>query len=127
MTSLERPTRNELKASFSVSPRSPEGKAGELVHLIDVMTTNKTDFFREPDHFEYLVQRALPDLASRMGGARRSLLWSAGCSTGEEPYTLAMVLSEYSAQCPGFRFGVLATDISTAVLAKAANGIFKSA
>jgi chemotaxis protein methyltransferase CheR len=104
----------------------PEGKAGELVHLIDVMTTNKTDFFREPDHFEYLVQRALPDLASRMGGARRSLLWSAGCSTGEEPYTLAMVLSEYSTQCPGFRFGVLATDISTAVLAKAANGIFKS-
>jgi chemotaxis protein methyltransferase CheR len=104
----------------------PEGKAAELVHLIDVITTNKTDFFREPDHFEYLVEKALPELASRLGRTRRSLVWSAGCSTGEEPYTLAMVLSEYAAQCPGFRFGVLATDISTAVLAKAANGIFKS-
>jgi chemotaxis protein methyltransferase CheR len=104
----------------------PEEMTAELVHLIDVITTNKTDFFREPDHFEYLVQKALPELAARMGGARRSLIWSAGCSTGEEPYTLAMVLSEYAAQCPGFRFGVLATDICTDVLAKAESGIFKA-
>jgi chemotaxis protein methyltransferase CheR len=105
---------------------SPQGKEAELVHLIDVITTNKTDFFREAGHFDYLVSKALPDLAARRGSARKSLVWSAGCSTGEEPYTLAMVLSEYSQECPGFRFSVLATDISTSVLAKAALGIFKS-
>ena len=105
---------------------APEGKGTELVHLIDVITTNKTDFFREAEHFDYLVSKALPDLAERKGASRKSLIWSAGCSTGEEPYTLAMVLSEYSRGCPGFRFSVLATDICTAVLAKAATGIFKS-
>src|SRR5579862_2997356 len=103
-----------------------EGKDQELVDLIDVITTNKTDFFRESAHFDYLVAKALPDLAARKGACRKSLIWSAGCSTGEEPYTLAMVLSEYSEQWPGFGFRVLATDISTAVLTKAAMGIFKS-
>ena len=103
-----------------------EGKENELVHLIDVITTNKTDFFREARHFDYLVSNALPDLAARKGANRKSLVWSAGCSTGEEPYTLAMVLSEYSEACPGFGFRVLATDISTAVLTKAAMGIFKA-
>jgi chemotaxis protein methyltransferase CheR len=103
-----------------------EGKENELVHLIDVITTNKTDFFREAGHFDFLVSNALPDLAARKGANRKSLVWSAGCSTGEEPYTLAMVLSEYSEACPGFGFRVLATDISTAVLTKAAMGIFKS-
>jgi chemotaxis protein methyltransferase CheR len=105
---------------------APEGRKTELVHLIDVITTNKTDFFREAGHFDYLVSKALPDLAERNGAARKSLVWSAGCSTGEEPYTLAMVLNEYSQSCPGFRFRVLATDICTTVLAKAAMGIFKS-
>ena len=98
---------------------TPQGREAELVHLIDVVTTNKTDFFREAGHFDYLVSQALPDLAARLGASRKSLIWSAGCSTGEEPYTLAMVLSEYAQARPGFRFGVLATDICTAVLAKA--------
>ena len=101
-------------------------ETSELVHLIDVVTTNKTDFFREAGHFDYLVSKALPDLAARKGASRKSLVWSAGCSTGEEPYTLAMVLSEYAQDRPGFRFSVLATDICTAVLDKAAMGIFKS-
>ncbi len=105
---------------------SPAGIEDELVHLIDAVTTNKTDFFREAGHFEYLVSRALPDLCARNGTARKYFAWSAGCSTGEEPYTLAMVLSEYSQQVPAFRFSLLATDICTEVLAKAAAGIFKS-
>lgn len=105
---------------------APDGKERELVHLIDAVTTNKTDFFREPGHFDYLVSKALPDLAAHHGASRKSLVWSAGCSTGEEPYTLAMVLSEYAQTCPGFRFGVLATDICTSVLAKARMGIYKS-
>ena len=99
----------------------------EIVHLIDVVTTNKTDFFREPEHFDFLVQQALPDLVARNESGRPLLFWSAGCSTGEEPYTLAMVLSEYGQNRPGFRFRVLATDISTQVLAKANRGIFNEA
>jgi chemotaxis protein methyltransferase CheR len=103
-----------------------EGREKELLHLIDAVTTNKTDFFREAGHFDYLVSKALPDLAGRYGERRKSLVWSAGCSTGEEPYTLAMVLSEYAQAHGGFHFSVLATDISTAVLEKARMGIFKS-
>jgi chemotaxis protein methyltransferase CheR len=105
---------------------APNSGGEELVHLIDAVTTNKTDFFREPDHFEYLASKALPDLDARNGAGRKSLIWSAGCSTGEEPYTLAMVLSEYAELRPAFRFGVFATDISTAVLDRARTGIFKS-
>jgi chemotaxis protein methyltransferase CheR len=105
---------------------APGGRANDLVQLIDAVTTNKTDFFREAGHFDYLVSKALPDLAARNGANRKSLVWSAGCSTGEEPYTLAMVLSEYAPTCPGFRFGVLATDICTEVLSRARMGIYKS-
>ncbi len=101
-------------------------RGDEIVHLIDVVTTNKTDFFREAGHFDYLVSKALPDLAARSGAHSTLLVWSAGCSTGEEPYTIAMVLSEHAANSPGFRFSVLASDISTEVLAKAQMGIFKA-
>ena len=100
--------------------------AGETVHLIDAVTTNKTDFFREKTHFDFLAAKALPDLMARNESQRELLVWSAGCSTGEEPYTLAMVLNEYKQSHPGFRFRVLATDICTKVLAKAKLGVFNS-
>lgn len=96
----------------------------EIVQLIDVVTTNKTDFFREPVHFQFLVEKALPDLLARNRMETAFLVWSAGCSTGEEPFTLAMVLNEYGHSHPGFRFKVLATDISTAALAKAKTGVY---
>jgi len=105
---------------------SPQGQGDELVHLIDVVTTNKTDFFREPGHFEYLVKKALPEIASREGNTRPVSIWSAGCSTGEEPYTLAMVLEEYALTHPGFRFKLMATDICTTVLAKAKLAVYTS-
>lgn len=108
---------------------SPQGIENELVHMIDVVTTNKTDFFREPGHFDYLAQKALPELIAVHGaGIRKELMvWSAGCSTGEEPYTLAIVLSEFAERCPGFKFRylILATDISTEVLEKAKHGIYE--
>ena len=99
--------------------------AEEMVQLIDAVTTNKTDFFREKPHFDLLVSQVLPELAAR-GKNRELLIWSAGCSTGEEPYTLAIVLTEYARAHAGFRFRILATDISTAVLAKAKLGVFTS-
>ena len=100
--------------------------AEEMVHLIDAVSTNKTDFFREDRHFDLLVAKVLPEPIARSGSARELLIWSAGCSTGEEPYTLAMVLSEYAKAHTGFHFRVLATDISTAVLAKAEMGVFSA-
>ncbi|HUB29172.1 MAG TPA: CheR family methyltransferase [Terracidiphilus sp.] len=99
------------------------GLREEIVQLIDVVTTNKTDFFREPKHFDFLLERSLPEFEQGAMG-RSFLVWSAGCSTGEEPYTLAMLLSEYAQMHPGFRFRVLATDISTAVLERAQLGIY---
>jgi len=99
-----------------------KGLMEELVPLIDVVTTNKTDFFREPGHFDFLTEKALSDMTARNGNAL--VIWSAGCSTGEEPYTLAIVLSEYAQTHPAFRFKILATDISTTVLAKAEKGVY---
>lgn len=105
---------------------SPEGQEEELVHLVNVITTNKTDFFREPSHFDYLTQKALPTLKNlnNFNGRRSLKVWSAGCSTGEEPYTLAMVLAEVQANQPGFRFDILATDISTRVLEIARRAVY---
>jgi len=105
-----------------------EGMDKELEKFINVITTNKTDFFREPDHFEFLIRKAVPDLITANGsGVKRSLtLWSAACSRGNEAYTLAIVLSEFARQYPGltFDFFILATDISTHVLEKAQKAIY---
>jgi chemotaxis protein methyltransferase CheR len=102
------------------------GRPEELPHLIDVVTTNKTDFFRESRQFDYLIQTALPTLESDAGARRAVRVWSAGCSTGEEPYTLAMVLSEHAERTRGFSFRLLATDISTVVLEQARRAVFKA-
>ncbi len=105
---------------------SPGDHEEEMIHFLDAITTNKTDFFRESGHFDYLVKKALPEIALRTGTSRPLVIWSAGCSTGEEPYTLAMVLTEYALTHPGFRFKILATDLCTTVLEKAKTAIFKS-
>jgi chemotaxis protein methyltransferase CheR len=99
----------------------------EIVEFIDVVTTNKTDFFREPGHFDFLREHCLGEFCARLCLDRPMLVWSAACSSGEEPYTLAMILSDYAASAPGFRFRILATDISTTVLAKAVKGIYPAA
>jgi chemotaxis protein methyltransferase CheR len=102
-----------------------DGNSEERIHFIDAITTNKTDFFREPEHFDYLVKTALPALAGPLEGCFYRLnVWSAGCSSGEEPYTLAMILSEYANQRRGFDFSILATDISNRVLEHARAGIY---
>ena len=98
---------------------SAKGRDEELSHFVSKVTTNKTDFFREPDHFTFLSQYLLPNLLKRRETSTRQLkIWSAGCSSGEEAYTLAMVLSEYAEQHPDtpFSYSILATDISENVL-----------
>lgn len=103
---------------------SPAGMEEELSHLVDVVTTNTTDFFREPKHFEILSSRVLPELFNRGGQGRNVNVWSAGCSSGEEPYTLSMVLTEFSRLTPGFTFSILATDISSQVLRMAVRAVY---
>ncbi|MGD0282051.1 MAG: CheR family methyltransferase [Dissulfurispiraceae bacterium] len=107
---------------------SSEGVESELVHMIDMVTTNKTDFFREPQHFDYLVQEVLPEMVKSQGSGinSRFMVWSAGCSTGEEPYTMAMVLHEFADKYPGlgFQYMILATDVSSRVLEVAERGIY---
>jgi chemotaxis protein methyltransferase CheR len=102
------------------------GRREEMIPLLDAVTTNKTDFFREPDHFEYLAKTTLPEIMHGNASGRPLLAWSAGCSSGEEPYTLSIVLSEYARSHPGLRFKVLATDLCTTVLEKARHAVFNA-
>jgi chemotaxis protein methyltransferase CheR len=89
--------------------------AAEQARLLDRITTNETHFFREPHHFAFLEQTWIPELVatSAVTGERRVRAWSAGCSTGEEPYSLAMTLL---AALPDWTIEILATDLSTRVL-----------
>lgn len=103
-----------------------EGQQLEQVHLFDVITTNKTDFFREASHFDLLTSKLLPQWQELLHENRRFKIWSAGCSSGEEPYTMAMVLAEYAENnCRrSFDYEIIATDISTKVLDHAKNAVY---
>ncbi|MTJ81846.1 MAG: chemotaxis protein CheR [Telmatospirillum sp.] len=99
----------------------------ELVNLIDAVTTNKTDFFREPQHFRFLMTEGIQSLMAlphRPGIDRPMRFWSAACASGAEPYTLSMVLHEVQRANRGFRFEIFATDICTEVLTKAKMAIY---
>jgi chemotaxis protein methyltransferase CheR len=98
------------------------GMESEVVHLIDAVTTNKTEFFREPAHFQFLQANALPALTRT--GRKTIKAWSAACSTGAEPYTLAMVLEEHCAANRRQDYSILCTDLCTQVLAQAVAGVF---
>lgn len=102
------------------------GKENELLNMLDLVTTNKTDFFREPRQFDYLLQTVLPKLLHQWDrkNYRELRIWSAGCSTGAEPYTLAMLLSEFIEKLSGIDFFVLATDICNAALDKAKRAVY---
>jgi chemotaxis protein methyltransferase CheR len=104
-------------------PRSLDAETGHLIHLA---TTNKTEFFRERAHFDFLETRVLPQiLASRpASGGHRLKLWSAAAANGAEAYTAAMVLAEAAARGPHFRFSVLGTDISSEMVAVATRAVY---
>lgn len=102
---------------------SPEGMEFELQNLVDVVTTNTTHFFREPKHFEVLTNHVLPELTGQRG-IRNLKVWSAGCSSGEEPYTLAMVLADFVERSGGIDYSILATDISMDILRRAARAVY---
>jgi chemotaxis protein methyltransferase CheR len=99
-----------------------DGLDSEIVHLIDAVTTNKTEFFREPAHFEFLRSSALPAITK--AGRREIKAWSAACSTGAEPYTLAMVMEDYCRIHRTQDYSILCTDLCTQVLEQAVAGVF---
>ncbi len=104
------------------------GLEAELPHLVNVLTTNKTDFFREPQHFELLRSTIVRDILATRRLERLPTLkvWSAACSTGAEAYTTAMVLSDMAEKSGAFRYSILGTDVSTEVLHKARIGIYST-
>jgi chemotaxis protein methyltransferase CheR len=95
----------------------------EFAHLVDCVTTNKTDFFREPDHFDFLRETALPALLARRRAGVPLKLWSAAASIGAEAYTIAMVAAE-ALGTEGRVFSVLGTDISMDVIRQAQRAIY---
>jgi chemotaxis protein methyltransferase CheR len=102
---------------------SPVGQSEEVIHMMDVVSTNKTDFFRESTHFDFLLSEALPEIIG-IKGSHQVNIWSAGCSSGEEPYTIAITMSEYRQKHSNFNYAITASDISTQMLEKAASGIY---
>jgi chemotaxis protein methyltransferase CheR len=96
----------------------------EIVHLINCITTNKTDFYRENKHFEFMVNTVFPEWMVRR--KKKIRIWSAGCSTGEEPYTIALVLLEHFPEIASADVKILATDIDTTVLDKGRDGIYSA-
>ena len=105
---------------------SQPGEQHELSLMLDCITTNETRFFREPQHFDYLGQQVFPRWKQEAEWGKRTRhlhAWSAGCSSGEEPYSLAMLLLEHFPRSEGWFTQILASDISTRVLEKARTGI----
>ena len=102
------------------------GVTNELEEFTNAITTNLTSFFREPHHFEYLATDVLPQIVARDTGGRRARIWCCAASTGEEPYSIGMVVREAGPLLHGFDIKVLATDLDSAVLATAANGIYNA-
>lgn len=100
--------------------------ASEVQGLINALTTNKTDFFREGHHFEHMAKVALPSTLAALNQARsrRLRIWSAGCSSGQEPYSIAMTLRECMPDLAQWDARIMATDIDTDIIDRASKGIY---
>lgn len=111
--------------SYLYQLRHGDGSEEELANLIDLLTNHETYFFRERTQLEALVREVVPEMrAQRADAARPVQIWSAGCSTGEEPYSLVMLGLEAGLE-PGRDFQVVASDISRAVIARARTGLYR--
>jgi chemotaxis protein methyltransferase CheR len=103
---------------------SKEGQVNELMHMMDEVSTNKTDFFRENDHFIYLTKKVLPELTANMKATETFTIWSAGSSSGEEAYTIAFTLEEFQARNYSFDYKIFGTDISNRIIKQAVDAIY---
>ncbi|WP_317931041.1 protein-glutamate O-methyltransferase [Halioxenophilus sp. WMMB6] len=119
----------ELKiASFSLYfDLLQSNESDELRHFVNAITTNLTSFFRECHHFDYLKESFLPSHLTSQGANSRLRIWSTACSTGEEPYSIAITLADFfGGKLSGWDAKILATDIDTNVLAKAKAGVYSA-
>jgi chemotaxis protein methyltransferase CheR len=122
---LSRRLRELGLSSFSVYCGLLEaGDAEEVPKFVNAITTNLTSFFREAHHFQNLAENVLPEIMIRNASTRQIHIWSAGCSTGEEPYSIAIVVREFLANQPGWKARILATDIDSSVIETASSGIY---
>lgn len=99
--------------------------ADEMVQLTNAITTNLTSFFREAHHFDFLREQVIPELRREHAADKRIRLWSSACSTGEEPYSIAITLRQAMADLHGWDARILATDLDTNVLSTAQQAIYK--
>lgn len=105
---------------------TPEG-AQERKEMMAALTTNVTSFFREPHHFEHMRTKVLPDLIKRAKAGERVRMWSAACSSGPEPYSMALTLLQLMPDANNYDIRILATDIDENILAIARNGVYEEA
>lgn len=112
-------TVDEIASQLRSRPSSPL----EL-DVVEAMTTNESFFFRDTRPFDQFKEIVLPQLLEARKSSRSLRIWSAACSSGQEPYTLAMILKEQAAKLAGWRVEIVATDLSTAILDKAKEGIY---
>ena len=115
----------QLDSFAEYLPLIEQPGSDEASNFLNAITTNVTEFFREPHHFELLVSTVLPELLKLHAGDRKLRIWSAGCSTGEEPYSIAMTLAHCGALLPYCDARVLATDICRHALTTAQAGVYR--
>ena len=101
-----------------------DASSNEIIQFTNAVTTNLTSFFREPHHFEFFGTQLLPELVATKTDAKRFRFWSAGCSTGEEPYTLAMCINENLSYYNNYDIKILATDLDSDVIDTGIRGIY---
>ncbi|MCV6639330.1 protein-glutamate O-methyltransferase [Candidatus Albibeggiatoa sp. nov. NOAA] len=110
---------NSFASYYKMLKRNP---GDELIQFVNAVTTNLTAFFREPHHFQFLEKKLLPELIARKSYSRRLRIWSAGCASGEEPYSLAMVLKE---NMPiDWDIKILATDLDSSMVERGKQGVY---
>ncbi len=122
---LSRRVRDLGLSSFSDYRKELEkGSTVELEKFSNLITTNLTSFFREEHHFEYLRTTLFPELIRQRGKDRKIRIWSAGCSSGEEAYSIAMVAQEVIPNIQSWDFKILASDLDTSMVKHAQQGVY---
>lgn len=121
-TVIEKKGMSSFKEYYEYILKDRDG--ADTKEFIDKITTNHTFFMREKEHFEYLFDYVFPEIEKRHSGSKDIRLWCAACSSGEEAYTLQILLQEYFGKKQGWNTEMLATDISNTVLNKAHRGIY---
>lgn len=101
-----------------------KGDSDEIIYMMDVVSTNKTDFFREPVHFEFMTASILPHIDKIHYISTPFKVWSAGSSSGEEAYTIAITLHEWAKNNIGFKYSIAGSDISLTMLNHASKAIY---